>query len=46
MKLTVSVRLNDELYQRVVEYAKKNDLNSSQVIRKALKEFLDKQKEQ
>ena len=38
---TVSVRLSDEEKKRLEEYAKENDLTLSQVIRKALKNFLE-----
>ena len=39
---TISVRLSDEEKQAVEEFAKKEDLTMSQIVRKALKEFLEK----
>lgn len=38
---TLSVRLSDEEKKRLEQYAKKEDLTMSQVIRKALREFLE-----
>lgn len=36
---TISVRISQEEKKKIEEYAKKEDLTMSQVIRKALKEF-------
>lgn len=38
---TLSVRLSEEEKKRLEQYAKKEDLTMSQVIRKALREFLE-----
>ena len=37
---TISVRLEDSEKELLKEYADKNDLSMSQVIRKAIKEFI------
>lgn len=37
---TISVRISEEEKKRIEEYARKEDLSMSQIIRKALKEFL------
>ena len=42
---SVSVKMEDSLKEAVVQYADENDLTVSQVIRKALVEFLEKNKE-
>ena len=39
---TISIRIPDEEKEAIMKYAKENDLSMSQVIRKAVKEFLDK----
>lgn len=39
---TVSVRLTEEEKKELENYSIQNDLSQSQVIRKALKEFLNK----
>ena len=36
---TISVRINQDEKKKIEEYARKEDLTMSQVIRKALKEF-------
>ena len=36
---TISVRISQDEKQKIEEYARKEDLTMSQVIRKALKEF-------
>lgn len=36
---TISVRISQDEKKKIEEYAKKEDLTMSQVIRKALKEF-------
>ena len=38
---TVSVRLTSEEKEKLVEYCKENDLSISQVIRRAIREFLE-----
>lgn len=38
----VTFRLSDEEREKLEIYAKENDLSLSQVIRKAIKEFLEK----
>lgn len=40
---TISIRLDAQEKAELVEYAKKNDLTMSQVIRRALKEYLTKE---
>ena len=35
----ISIRLEEDEKQMVLEYAKENDLSMSQVVRRALKEF-------
>ena len=44
--VVVSIKMNEELKNTTVEYAKMNDLSVSQVIRKALTEFLERNIEQ
>ena len=39
---TISVRLSEEEKRAIEEFAKKEDLTMSQIVRKALKEFLEK----
>jgi preprotein translocase subunit SecB len=39
----VTVRLQYELYQRMVDYAETNKVSISEIIRKALKEFLERE---
>ena len=43
---TVSVRLTGTEKQELIDYCEKNDLNMSQVIRKAVKEYLENHKEE
>ena len=38
---TISVRLTTEEKDKLTEYCKENDLSMSQVIRKAIKNFID-----
>jgi metal-responsive CopG/Arc/MetJ family transcriptional regulator len=38
----VSVKIDYELYQKLVEYARRNEKPMTHVIREALREFLDK----
>lgn len=39
---TISVRINEEEKQKLEQLAKQEDLSMSQIIRKALKEYLSK----
>ena len=39
--LQVAARITEEEKQRLAEYCKRNELNMSQVIRKAIKEYLE-----
>ena len=41
----LSIRIEDNDKEALQKYANENDLNVSQVIRKAIKEFLSKEKE-
>jgi len=41
----MSLRIPEEEKEAISEYAKAHDLSMSQVIRKAIKEFLNKEKE-
>ena len=41
----LSIRIEDNDKEALQKYANKNDLSVSQVIRKAIKEFLSKEKE-
>lgn len=41
----LSIRIEDNDKEALQKYANKNDLSVSQVIRKAIKEFLNKEKE-
>lgn len=41
---TLSVRISDEEKEKLEQFAKEQDLSMSQIIRKALKEYLDKEK--
>lgn len=43
--VVVSVKMNEELKNSIAEYAKENDLSVSQVIRKALTEYLERNNE-
>lgn len=43
MASTVSIRLSDEEKKALQEFAAKQDLTMSQVIRRAIKEFLNKE---
>lgn len=43
---TISVRLEDNEKEVIQQYAEENDLSMSQVIRRALKEFFKKEKEE
>ena len=38
----ISLRITEAEKQAITEYAEKNDLSMSQVVRKAIKEFLSK----
>lgn len=40
---TISVRISEEEKQKLEQLAKKEDLSMSQIIRKALKEYLNKE---
>ena len=42
---TLSIRIEDNDKEALQKYANENDLSVSQVIRKAIKEFLSKEKE-
>lgn len=42
-KTTISFRLSEEEKLALEKYAEENDLSVSQVIRKAIKDFMDKQ---
>ena len=42
---TITIRLEEIEKQAIAQYANENDLSVSQVIRKAIKEFLNKEKE-
>lgn len=42
-KTTITFRLSDEEKVELENYADENDLSVSQVIRKAIKEFMDRQ---
>jgi predicted transcriptional regulator len=42
---TITIRLSEEEKQKIAEYAEKNDLSMSQVIRKSLKEFFEEKEE-
>lgn len=42
---TISVRLTTEEKDKLTEYCKENDLSMSQVIRKAIKNFIDQSKD-
>lgn len=42
---TLSIRIEDNDKEALQRYASENDLSVSQVIRKAIKEFLNKKKE-
>lgn len=42
---TLSIRIEDNDKEALQRYANENDLSVSQVIRKAIKEFLNKEKE-
>jgi predicted transcriptional regulator len=39
---TISIRISEEEKEAIMKYAKENDLTMSQVMRKAIKEFLAK----
>ena len=41
----LSIRIDDNDKEALQKYANENDLSVSQVIRKAIKEFLNKEKE-
>lgn len=43
---TLSIRIEDNDKESLQRYASENDLSVSQVIRKAIKEFLNKEKEE
>ena len=40
--LSISVKMDDDLKNRLTNYAKSNDLSIAQVVRKAITEFLNK----
>lgn len=40
---SITIRISEEEKQKIAEYAKKNDLSMSQVIRKALKDIINKE---
>ena len=40
--MTISVRLTEEEKKKIEQYAEKEDLSMSQVVRKALREFFEK----
>ena len=42
--VTLSLRIDDEIKQKLIDYAADNDLSVSQVVRKILKDFFDSQK--
>lgn len=42
---TITIRLEESEKQAIAEYAEANDLSMSQVVRRALKEYLAKQEE-
>ena len=42
---TITIRLDESEKQAIAEYAEANDLSMSQVVRRALKEYLAKQEE-
>lgn len=44
--VVVSIKMNEELKNATADYAKMNDLSVSQVIRKALTEFLERNTKQ
>lgn len=43
---TITIRLEESEKQAIAEYAEANDLSMSQVVRRALKEYLAKQQEE
>ena len=43
---TITIRLEESEKQAVAEYAEANDLSMSQVVRRALKEYLAKPEEE
>ena len=43
---TITIRLEESEKQAIAEYAETNDLSMSQVVRRALKEYLAKPKEE
>ena len=40
---TITIRIEENEKQAIQEYAQKNDLSMSQIIRKAIKELLNKE---
>ena len=42
-KTTITFRLSEEEKAELEQYADENDLSVSQIIRKAIKEFMDRQ---
>lgn len=40
--VNVSVRMTEQEKKELLEFAKKHDLNMSQIMRKAMKEYLDR----
>ena len=40
--VTTTIRVPDGLYQQVSDYAEENDLSKNQVIKMAVREFLEK----
>lgn len=43
---TISIRIDDNDKETLQNYANENDLSVSQIIRKAIREFLNKEKEE
>lgn len=43
---TITIRLEESEKQAIAEYAEANDLSMSQVVRRALKEYLAKQEKE
>ena len=43
---TITIRLEESEKQAIADYAEANDLSMSQVVRRALKEYLAKQEEE
>ena len=45
MMVTMSIRIDEELKDEIIKYGNTCEMNASQVIRRAVKEFLAKEKE-